>query len=126
MTDVYEVGTSVENVEIELEELISEINDYKGDDYLTVVTYLHAMFENIHPFADCNDRVGRTIMNYYLLIHQIAPLIIYEQDRKLYYECLEKFDKDNDLEPLKKFIEYEQEKTWTRKDKMKTKLNDFI
>lgn len=95
------MGTSVENVEIELEELISEINDYNG-------------------------RVGRTLMNYYLLIHQIAPLIIYEQDKKLYYECLEKIDKDSDLEPLKKFIEYEQEKTWTRKDNMKTKLNNFI
>lgn len=60
VTGLYEVGSSPENVENDLQSLIDEINDYKGNDYLTVVAYFHAMFENIHPFFIGNGRVGRT------------------------------------------------------------------
>lgn len=116
MIGLYEVGSSPENVESDIKTLIDEINHYRGNDYLTVVAYFHAMFENIHPFSDGNGRVGRTLMNYYLIIHNIKPLIIYEEDKKIYYECLEKFDIDNDIEPLKKFIEYQQKKTWKKKN----------
>lgn len=37
VTGLYEVGSSPENVENDLQSLIDEINDYKGNDYLTVV-----------------------------------------------------------------------------------------
>lgn len=110
-----EVGCEPEFVESELKDLLDEVNDYKGEDYLTVVSYFHAMFENIHPFSDGNGRVGRTLMNYYLLIHNIKPLIIYEEDKKFYYECLDKFDSLNDISSLREFIKYEQEKTWKKK-----------
>lgn len=126
VTGLYEVGSSPENVEKDLQNLIDEINDYKGNDYLTVVAYFHAMFENIHPFSDVNGRVGRTLMNYYLIIHNIKPLIIYEEDRNIYYECLEKFDVDNDIEPLKKFIEYQQKKTWSKKEYKKKSMKSYL
>ncbi|HJA52815.1 MAG TPA: Fic family protein, partial [Candidatus Massiliomicrobiota merdigallinarum] len=89
-------------------------------------SYLHACFENIHPFADANGRTGRTIMNYYLLIHNVSPIIIYEEDRKEYYNCLEKFDVDSELQPLKDFIIRQQEKTWTRNSKKAMKLNEIM
>lgn len=128
ITGVNEVGSSPENVEQDLMELLEEVNGYQGNDYFTVGVYLHAMFENIHPFADGNGRVGRTLMNYYFMIHNIAPVVIYNEDKKLYYEALEKFDsEDSDLEPLKKFIEYEQEKTWNKaKDSKKGGLSNFL
>lgn len=97
MTGMHEVGSYPEDVERNLQELIEEINAYKGEDVLTVASYLHACFENIHPFADANGRTGRTIMNYYLLIHNVSPIIIYEEDRKKYYNCLERFDVESDL-----------------------------
>ncbi len=114
-----EVGTDPEYVEEELQTLLDEINGYEGKDYLTVVSYFHAMFENIHPFSDGNGRVGRTLMNYYLLIHNIKPLIIYEEDKNLYYECLDKFDSQDDISSLREFIKYEQEKTWKKKHNAK-------
>ena len=114
-----EVGCAPEDVEDELNELINEINAYDGNDYMTVVSYFHAMFEYIHPFSDGNGRVGRTLINYYLLIHDILPLIIYDEDKKYYYECLEKFDNEDDISSLKEFLTYEQEKTWKKKNNKK-------
>lgn len=84
------------------------------------------MFENIHPFFIGNGRVGRTLLNYYLIIHNLKPLIIYEEDRNIYYDCLEKFDIDNDLKPLKKFIEYQQRKTWTKKEHKKKLMKSYL
>ena len=126
ITGVNEVGSYPEDVEEDLIQLLEEVNSYSGEDYLTVVSYFHAMFENIHPFADGNGRVGRTLINYYLLIHGIKPLVIYDEDKKIYYECLEKFDTLNDISALKEFIHYEQEKTWTRKKSLRTSLEDVI
>lgn len=121
------MGSYPEDVENDLSEVIEEANSYQGDDYLTVASYLHAMFENIHPFANADGRVGRTILNYYLLIHHIKPLIIYEDDKKIYYECLEKLDNDCSLDPLKKFLTYEQEKTWHKQSHpIKKSLNKLI
>ncbi|MDR0272173.1 MAG: Fic family protein [Clostridiales bacterium] len=36
------------------------MNAHKNGGILKVAACLHANFENIHPFADGNDRVGRT------------------------------------------------------------------
>lgn len=126
VTGVYEAGSTPENVKGDLEDLLEEINNSTSDDYLTIGAYLHVVFENIHPFADANGRVGRTLMNYYFLIHNIRPIIIYEEDRQLYYDCLEKFDKDNDLKPFIEFIKYQQEKTWQKQKAIrKTHIHDY-
>ena len=60
-------------------------------------------FENIHPFADGNGRVGRTLMNYYLMLHDLPPAVIYEEDKETYYLALAVFDK---TEKLDGFVEY--------------------
>ncbi len=123
---IHEVGSKPENVEDDMNELINEINEYAGNNYMMVVAYFHAVFECIHPYADGNGRVGRTLINYYLLTHNIAPLIIYDEDKQLYYECLEKYEIEEDLEPLKAFLEYEQEKTWSHQNfHHSKKLNEY-
>lgn len=121
-----EIGSLAKDVEKEIKELIEEINSEESTDYETIAAYLHCKFETIHPFADGNGRVGRTLLNYYYMIHNIKPLIIYDEDKKLYYECLQAFDDSQDIKPLKKFIEYEQEKTWKRKETKTIKLTSFI
>lgn len=126
VTGVHEVGSYPEYVEDDLIDLLEEINSYKGENYLTVVSYFHAMFENIHPFADGNGRVGRTLLNYYLLIRGIKPIIIYDEDKKLYYECLEKFDVDNDITSLREFIKYQQEKTWKLRENKRITLKEVL
>lgn len=88
VTGINEVWSYPHEVESDLNDLLEEINSYKGNDYFTVEVYFHAMYENIHPFADGNGRVGRTLMNYYFMIHDIAPVVIYNDDRKEYYHAL--------------------------------------
>ena len=125
VTGRHGVGSYPEDVEQDLQDLISEIIDNEGKDALTIAAYFHACFENIHPFADENGRIGRTLLNYYLLTHNVSPVIIYEEDRKEYYKSLERFDTDADLQPLKDFIVREQEKTWTRERRKAVSLKDI-
>lgn len=114
VTGVHEVGSAAEEVEHDLTELIAEINAYNGRDALKAAAYLHARFEYIHPFADGNGRVGRTIMNYFLMVRDHPPLIVYDEDKQLYYECLQKYDEAEGLYPLYEFLKYETEKTWEK------------
>ena len=114
VTGIHEVGSAVENVESDMTDLIAEVNEYKGKDVLKAAAYLHARFEYIHPFADGNGRVGRTLTNYYLMIHNHPPLIVYDEDKGLYYQCLQKYDETEELNPLYEFFKYETEKTWEK------------
>lgn len=111
---VYDVGSDAENVENELTGLIKEVNSYEGGDVLKAAAYFHARFEYIHPFADGNGRVGRTLMNYYLMTHNHPPIIIHNEDKRMYYECLQKYDEVEDIKPLYEFLKYETEKTWKK------------
>lgn len=110
-----DAGSDSGDVENDLTELLGEVNSYSGDKILKVAAYLHAGFENIHPFADGNGRVGRTVLNYYLIINNHPPIVIYEEDRKAYYKALEAFDKNEELEPLITFLINQSSKTWNRK-----------
>ena len=101
-------------MEANIIELIEEVNEYGGDDVLQAATYLHLKFEYIHPFADANGRAGRTFLNYYLMINNHPPLIVYDEDKKLYYECLRKYDESEEIKPLYEFFKYETEKTWAK------------
>ncbi len=115
MIGINEVGSPVEEVEIDLSNLIAEVNAYHNKDkVLKAVTYFHAMFEYIHPFADGNGRVGRTLLNYFLMIHDHPPLIIYEEDRRQYYDALQKYDEAEDLNPLYEFFKQQTVRTWLK------------
>ncbi len=107
-------GSSAEDVESDLTELISEVNEYGGQDVLKAASYLHAKFNFIHPFADENGRVGRALLNYYLMINNHPPLIVYDEDKSLYYESLQKYDEDEELSDLYDFFKYQIEKTWVK------------
>lgn len=95
-------------------ELLDEVNAYKGKEVLRAAAFLHARFEFIHPFADGNGRVGRTLMNYYLMILNHPPIIVYDEDKRVYYECLQKYDETEVLDSLYEFFRYETQKTWEK------------
>lgn len=114
VTGIHEVGSAAKDVESNLMKLIDEVNAYEGKDVLKAAAYLHARFEFTHPFADGNGRVGRTLLNYYLMTNNHPPLIFYDENKRMYYECLQKYDETEDLNSLYEFLRYETEKTWEK------------
>ena len=109
---ITEVGSDADDIENDLTELIDEINGYNNGDILKIAAYFHANFENIHPFADGNGRVGRTLLNYYLMINNHPPVIIFEEDKKIYYEALNAFDEKLIIDDLYEFLKRQCMKTW--------------
>jgi Fic family protein len=109
-----EVGSAPEDVEQDLVDLLGELADYEGKDVAKLAAYFHARFEYIHPFADGNGRVGRTLLNYYLMCHEYPPTIIYDEDKARYYEALEAYDTGEDLEPMRQHIMAQTVKTWAK------------
>ena len=83
-------------------------------------------------FADGNGRVGRTLLNYWLILNDFPPLIVYEEDRNLYYEALKQYDEEEILEPLESFFKGQTVKTWARTmeqergSKRQNSLTDYL
>ena len=109
-----EIGAAPEDAADEVRELLEELLDVTPESALTAAAYFHAKFENIHPFADGNGRVGRLAMNYLLVLHGHPPIIIHEEDRKEYYDALEAWDARQKLAPLGEFLKWQTEKTWEK------------
>lgn len=120
------VGAAPQEVEKELTELLDEIKEAEGKDVLTIAAYLHLRFEEIHPFSDGNGRVGRTLLNYYLMTHGYPPLVLYSEDKKTYYLALSVFDKSGQIDGFKEFLKEQMIKTWEKKKKVPVNLNMFL
>ena len=114
VTGKEEVGAAPEDVEDELEELLSELKDIPDEKVLTAAAYFHVKFENIHPFADGNGRTGRLLMNYLLVMHDHPPIVIHEEDRKTYFEALEAWNTNQELAPMVTFLQQQTVKTWQK------------
>lgn len=108
----YQIGVAPEEVEPNLKDLLEEINEYQGKDMLRAAAYFHLVFERIHPFSDGNGRVGRTLMNYYLMTHDHPPIVIRESNRKEYVNAFDRFHYDADLNPMVQYLERETVTTW--------------
>jgi len=114
VTGQAEVGSLPEDVESDLTELLSELDEFSGKGILKAAAYFHARFEYIHPFADGNGRVGRTLLNYFLMLHDHPPLIIHDEDKAKYYDALAAYDNTEDIEPMTAFLKQQAERTWEK------------
>ncbi len=86
-----------------MSELIVQIN--KGHtDNINHAAVIHSKFEQIHPFSDGNGRIGRLIMAAMLLKKNIAPAVIKQQKKNLYYKALQKSQQKKEFEQLDEFI----------------------
>ena len=123
VTGKEEIGAAPEDVEEEMSELLSEIQDIPEKNVLIAAAYFHAKFENIHPFADGNGRTGRLLMNYLLVLHNHPPIVIHEEDRREYFDSLEAWDSTQDLKPLTEFLKEQTVKTWRKQIERAEKKN---
>ena len=121
-----EIVALAEDVPAEMQELINDMETVPNSKALIAAAFFHAKMENIHPFADGNGRTGRLAMNYFLVCHNHPPIVIHEEDRREYFQALEAWDNDQDLNPLIDFLRSQTVKTWKKQldksDKTKRKL----
>ena len=71
---------------------------------------LHHKLAAIHPFFDGNGRTARLVMNIILMMKGFPLAIILKNDRKKYYDVLQKAD-GGDLAPLTLFVAQAVERT---------------
>lgn len=67
--------------------------------------YIHLTIGKIHPFIDGNGRLGRLMMNYYLLLDGYLAISINDKVRKEYFEALDQFKLEKTMDKMVALIE---------------------
>lgn len=87
-----------------MHELITWLSSQKNKtNIIELSALLHHKLVYIHPFFDGNGRTARITMNLLLMQAGYPLVIILKNDRKKYYDVLDKADSGN-YEPLVKFV----------------------
>jgi len=90
-------------IPILMKDLVKEINS-KQKDFIQQITIAHSKFEKIHPFSDGNGRIGRLLMIVMLLQKNLAPAVIRQEKRSIYYRYLQKSQQKEDFSSLENLI----------------------
>ena len=86
-----------------MQDLITWVRDNKRKFHpIELAAIAHHKLVYIHPFFDGNGRVARLLMNLLLMREGYPLVVILKNDRKKYYQVLEKADK-GDLNPFVQF-----------------------
>ncbi len=73
-------------------------------DIVSLSANVHSRFEQVHPFSDGNGRIGRLLMTAMLLKANMAPAVIHQQQKQLYYTYLYKSQTKDDQSQLEDFL----------------------
>ena len=77
---------------------------------IELAAWTHAEFVRSHPFVDGNGRTSRLLMNYQLMSQGFLPISVDKEKRLDYYNALEEYAVNKNLEPFANFIaELEEE-----------------
>lgn len=83
----------------DMESLLAGISKSKVHPVVKAAGF-HAMFENIHPFADGNGRTGRQLLNFMLLEAGYQPVALKHDAGRTYGESLEQWQVARDPKPF--------------------------
>lgn len=73
-------------------------------DVIHHIANVHARFEAIHPFGDGNGRIGRLLMHAMALRENFPPIVILQENRRLYITYLNKAQIKDDITLLEDFV----------------------
>jgi len=88
-----------------LQEAIIEFGTDLNNNLLFRIARFHCQFENIHPFADGNGRIGRVLNNLLLLRNDFPVIIVRNKNKDQYYQALRVFDNTHDCQPMARLME---------------------
>lgn len=126
ITEINGSYSSIDSVQNNMKKLIEKINSTKlkdNEEIIKMAAYAHNVIEKIQPFTSGNGRIGRVLANYILMINDLPPIIIYNEDKKYYYAALEKFTTKEDISLTVEFLKYEMAKTWEKTLDRKYQVN---
>ena len=112
-------GAPATRINFLLKELIEWYNKNK-EKYPALIlgAVVHNQFENIHPFADGNGRVGRILLNNILIKHKLPPINITLKNQFEYYDSLQEYEHNHDIKPtIKLYVEEYKQLEKDLKDK---------
>lgn len=93
-------------------EMYRQVQDFYADltwkgqqlNDIELAAWTHAEFVRIHPFSDGNGRTSRLLMNYQLMSKGFAPISIAKENRLAYFETLEEYAVNHNLQPFADMI----------------------
>jgi len=82
------------------------LSDYPTNTFEEIMNkaaYSMLQLDKIHPFLDGNGKLARLVLNYYLLMHNLAPVVFLNKDKEKLFEYIEEYKVNKNSAP---FIEY--------------------
>lgn len=84
----------------QVKEFFSALPQKQDMNAVELAAWTHAEFVRIHPFTDGNGRTSRMIMNYQLMAAGFLPVSIAKETRLEYFEALDHYAVNRDLQPF--------------------------
>ena len=89
---------------LQVKNFYEDLNRKKDLNPIELAAWTHAEFVRIHPFIDGNGRTSRLPMNYQLMSQGFLSVSVDKETRLDYYNALERYAVNNDLNPFADFV----------------------
>lgn len=89
---------------LQVKNFYEDLNRKKDLNPIELAAWTHAEFVRIHPFIDGNGRTSRLLMNYQLMSRGFLPVSVDKETRLDYYNALEQYAVNDDLNPFADFV----------------------